>query len=314
MELRPRRDQDDLQQPQQAPLAEVPEVMDDQQGLGDQNQVNGHANQQLLQDQAQLVLRNLAPAQYVKSLSSFKHGSDLLIFLQRFRAYCQALQVPVAMMPSLLVAHLDDSALRGIARHLNQDLTYDEIVDILKKAEGYHENNTDRHITEMAARKRLRNEKVHDYFVDLARMAELAYPRDNQFEIKEQNLRQDFIRGINHPHIAARLRERPDMDLDQLVDWAVLLESCYESSKVPSTSFNNVSELEPATSSTSDAMLNQIVVNLERMVEKLVLNQIESPQRSSQQEDNRDNYHGSMTPEAWRRDYNHRNTDSVDNY
>ena len=56
---------------------------------------------------------------------------------------------------------------------------------------------------------------VYDFFVDLSRMAELA---DNQDQIREATLRQEFIRGISHTHIAAILRERPDLDMDQLLD------------------------------------------------------------------------------------------------
>ena len=77
-------------------------------------------------------------------------------------------------MASLLIAHLCDTSLRGISRHLNDDLTYEEIVELLKKSQGYAKSNTKKHITDMAARKRLKSEKVMDNFVDLSRKSELA--------------------------------------------------------------------------------------------------------------------------------------------
>ena len=75
-----------------------------------------------------------APVQYIKNLATFKNGSDLIIFLHRFNSYCQALRVPRNMMASLLIAHLCDTSLRGISRRLNDDLTYEEIVELLKKS------------------------------------------------------------------------------------------------------------------------------------------------------------------------------------
>ena len=66
-----------------------------------------------------------APVRYIRNLQPFKHGSDLL------HSYCRSLRVPDNMLASLLVAHLDDAALRGISRHLDQDLEFREIVDVL---------------------------------------------------------------------------------------------------------------------------------------------------------------------------------------
>ena len=103
------------------------------------------AYQALLNPQNPLV-RNMPGGNFIRSLTPFKSGSDLLIFLQRFAAYCQVLQVPQQFQASLLVSHLDDASFRGIARHLNEDdLTLGEVVDILKKSQGYSRNNLDKH-------------------------------------------------------------------------------------------------------------------------------------------------------------------------
>ena len=79
------------------------------------------------------------PAQPLQHLKTFKKGKDLLIFLHRFQAYCQALAVPQDMRGTLLIAHLDDKSLRGISRHLNNQLNYDEVVELLKKIIRIHQ-------------------------------------------------------------------------------------------------------------------------------------------------------------------------------
>ena len=228
-----------------------------------------------------------APVQYIKNLATFKNGSDLLIFLHRFNSYCQALTVPRAMMASLLIAHLDDTSLRGISRHLNDDLTYEEIVELLKKSQGYDANNTEKHITEMAARKRLKTEKVMDFFVDMSRISELAYPNPHQRAIRDANLRQEFIKNINHPMIAARLRENPNMVMEELLDFAILLESCYEASKVPPNHVNFVD-------TSQDDIMNTKITNLTNLMEKMVLNQVEQERGT----DAPYQYKGDMTPRA----------------
>ena len=107
-----------------------------------------------------------------------------------------------------------------------------------------------------------------DYFVDLSRISELAYPNPEQRGIRDANLRQEFIKNINHPMIAARLRENPNMLMEELLDFAILLESCYEASKV---STNHVNFLDTNTNDT----LNAKITNLTNLMEKMVVNQID---------------------------------------
>ena len=240
-----------------------------------------------------MIARQAAPVQYIKNLATFQNGSDLLIFLHRFNSYCRALRVPEIMMASLLIAHLDDTSLRGISRHLNDNLAYEEVVELLKKSQGYAANNTDKHVTDMAARKRLKTEKVMDYFIDLSRMSELAYPNPNQRQIRDANLRQEFIKNINHPMIAARLREHPQMPMEELLDLAVLLENCYDASKISSQQVNFVGE------STEDAV-NAKITNLTNMVEKLVVNQIEQENTDPMTLDQTYRYQGDLAPRGLR--------------
>ena len=247
------------------------------------------------------IPRQMTPVQYIKNLPMFKQGSDLLIFLHRFQSYCQALRIPQNMRASLLVAHLDDTALRGISRHLNDNITHEEVIELLKKSQGYAANNTDRHINEMASRKRLRTEKVMDYFVDLSRISELAYPNDDQRQVRDANLRQEFIKNINHPMISARLREHPTMPMEELLDLAVLLENCYEASKVPQTQVNFLpdhTEMPNKSENSSEDSTNAKLSNITNMIEALTINQIENQERIEKTE--KYQYSGNRAPQELR--------------
>ena len=281
MNLRPRGEQAEngAEHPPSYPGSEAD---DDEQENNDRNQHDDRQRPNIPNPpplhyyQPNMIPRQTTPVQYIKNLASFKNGSDLLIFLHRFNRYCQALRVPENMKSSLIISHLDDQSLRGISRHLNEDLTYEEVVDLLKKSQGYAPNNTDKHITDMSARKRLKTEKIMDYFVDLSRISELAYPNQDQRQIREANLRQEFIKNINHPMIAARLRENPTMPMEDLLDFAILLENCYEASKVTPNQVNFMSD-----EGTNDAT-NTKINNLANMVEKLVINQVEHDTKPEQ--------------------------------
>ena len=61
---------------------------------------------------------------------------------------------------------------------------YEAFQDIsFKKPKGYHANSMDKYITGMASRKIIKTEKTHDFFVDLSRMAEMAFSgEDDKWE------------------------------------------------------------------------------------------------------------------------------------
>ena len=110
----------------------------------------------------------------------------------------------------------------------------------------------------------------------------MAYPGNDNQQVKEANLRQYFMKNINHPLISARLREHPEMTIDQLLDLAVLLESCYEASKVPAYQVNAIDN---KNKSAEDAEVS----SLANMVERMAVNQIQHANQQYQ-------YNGSMAP------------------
>ena len=198
----------------------------------------------------------------VRHFKTFQKREHLLVFFHRFQAYCRTFEIPQDMRGSLLIAHLDDKSLRGISRHLNNQLHYEEVVDLLKRSLGYTNNNTEEHITQLAERRRLKGEKVMTYFIDLSHISKLAYPNPDQQAIKDANLRLYFLQNINHPLLGARLREHPNLNMENLLDLATLLESCYESSKLTPDQINSVEKITHNT-------VNQIIDRLTDMIEKL---------------------------------------------
>ena len=247
-----------------------------------------HLNNQPLPDIQQ------PPAQPLQHLKTFKKGEDLLIFLHRFQAYCQALAVPQDMRGTLLIAHLDNKSLRGISRHLNNQLNYDEVVELLKKSLGYTNNNTDQYITQLSERQRLKGEKVMGYFIDLSRISELAYPNPNQQAVKDANLRLHFIQNINHPMLGARLRERPNLNMENLLDLATLLESCYDSSRLTTSQINSVKEMAHNTINRQIDRLTDMVQNLAlcQRIQTATEERMTSFHSNQQKERPEDNYEG----------------------
>ena len=82
------------------------------------------------------------------------------MYLQRFRAYSRAAAVPEREQCDLLISLLDDRTLNGLSTLVNQgEYNMADLVTALRRAEGYN-NNRERFITELRARKRLRNEDI----------------------------------------------------------------------------------------------------------------------------------------------------------
>ena len=95
-----------------------------------------------------------------------------------------------------------------------------DLVTALRRAEGYN-NNRERFITELRARKRLRNEDIWSYHLALANLAKKAYP-DNA-EMQAGSLRESFIANLNEPYLASRLRELANLNEDELLDQAIII-------------------------------------------------------------------------------------------
>ena len=191
------------------------------------------------QIQQRLPHRGQLNPQIIRPPPIFTSGGDLDLYLKRFDSYARAIGCPEGEKSHMLLALLDDKALTGIARAIanNPQLLYPELIAQLRRAEGYTQNR-EKHVTELRNRKRLLEENIWDFYLEIHRLAERAYPENDAMKIG--SLRESFIANINDPGIAARLRERQDLNLEDLLDLAIMLQGCQSAS---TTTINSTKEI-----------------------------------------------------------------------
>ena len=100
------------------------------------------------------------------------------------------------------------------------------------------------------------------------------------------------MKNINHSLIYDQLREHPEMNIDQIIDLAILLESWYEASKVPAYQVNYMTDTED-----NQEVTDARVSNLANMVEKMAFNHME--QTSTGNSYRQYQYHGNMAPNMY---------------
>ena len=229
--------------------------------------------------------------QYIKTPALFKHGNDLDLWMRRLQTYMNLIQCPDNARPQLLLSLLDDRSLAGVERALNrnEEMDYDELVRSLRRSQGYHNHFSEQHVTSLRNRRRLRSESIQDFFVDITRLSKLAYPQNEQ--LRESNVRECFIANLANNSVSARLREHPDMGMDEMLDLAIIIEGA----QIPvrpnvqaqvNMVIDNEQELEKVEPDRIDQLLT--------MVESLALGQ-------RKLEKSRYNYEGPMKPQGLRR-------------
>ena len=158
---------------------------------------------------------------FARTPPQYKSGTDLDIYLQRFRAFARATNCPIAEQGNLLLSLLDDKALYGVCRIFGQgNVVLEELVVQLRRAEGL---NSERYVAELRNRKRLKNEPIWEFHLDLHNLAKKAYPANDA--MRQGSLRQTFIANINEPYIASRLRELPHLDMEELLDTSCCMDA-----------------------------------------------------------------------------------------
>ena len=199
---------------------------------------------------------------FVRAPPQFKSGTDLDLYIQRFRAYARAANCPPAEQGDLLLSLLDDKALTGVSRAIGQgNLDLDELIAQLRRAEGYNANS-ERYVTELRNRRRLRNESIWEYHLDLHKLATKAYPND--LAMREGSLRESFIANINDTYIASRLRELQNLDMEELLDVAIMLHGCQTAS---AKQVHNIESSDSAASLNADVLhkLNHVTERLDNL-------------------------------------------------
>ena len=165
---------------------------------------------------------------YIRPPPQFKSGMDFDVYLQRFFAYTRAINCPAPEQADLLISLLEDKALEGISRTVHGvrgDL--DDLIAQLRRAEGLG-RNSERYVTELRNRRRLRTEGIWEYHLELHKLAKKAYP--NNEAMRNGSLRESFIANINDPYLASRLRELQELGMEQLLDAAITLHGCQTAS------------------------------------------------------------------------------------
>ena len=153
---------------------------------------------------------------------------DLDTYLRRFDAYTQSIGAAPEDVPHLLINSLDDETLQYIERHLVDNITLPELLAVLRREMGISRLNREDYKAKLKKTFRGRNEDVRSFYSKLWNVAKRAWP-DNA-EVRESNLRDAFVGNFQDSAISARLRERLDLNNEQLLDLAVTLLNCKNAS------------------------------------------------------------------------------------
>ena len=219
---------------------------------------------------------------FIRPPPQFKSGTDLDVYLQRFAAYTRAINCPAPEHADLLISLLEDKALDGISRSVHDvhgDLA--NLIAQLRRAEGTG-RNSERYVTELRNRRRLRTEGIWEYHLELHKLAKKAYP--NNEAMRNGSLRESFIANINDPYLASRLRELQEFEMEQLLDAAITLHGCQTVSSKPIHAVT----LEDDNDENQEMKRDQVwrrMDNMSRRMDQLAVNQIASYQPVAAQND-----------------------------
>lgn len=157
----------------------------------------------------------------------YKTGADLDLFLRRWENYAQAVGIQEQDRVFALLSLMDDVTLAAIERHLaNQEVTYQELVAILRRETGLEHPNREAFIKELRNRRRQKGESVRTFYQSLYQLAKKSYPGPENEAVAANALRENFIYNLADHYISSRLREHPEMTNEDLLQLAVTLEAC----------------------------------------------------------------------------------------
>ena len=211
--------------------------------------------------------------QLVRSPPILKLSMDLDTYLRRFDAYTQSIGATPEDVPHLLINSLDDETLQYIERHLVDNITLPELLAVLRREMGISRLNREDYKAKLKKTFRGRNEDVRKFYSKLWNVAKKAWP-DNA-EVRESNLRDAFVGNFQDSAISARLRERLDLNNEQLLDLAVTLLNCKNASLSrqsevnaafePSSPYDQATDVEPPARPIPSSSLEQkldLIVNM----------------------------------------------------
>ena len=194
------------------------------------------------------VIRQNPGLQLIRTPPILKLSMDLDTYLRRFNSYAQSIGATPADLPHLLINSLDEETLQYLERHLGDDITMADLIRVLRREMGISRLNREEYKAKLRKTMRARSENVRSYYSKLWNLAKRAWP-DNE-EVREANLRDAFIANFQDSSISARLRERPEVDNEALLDHAQTLVNCKNASLSRQTEVN-ASLIEPYPSPTA---------------------------------------------------------------
>ena len=205
--------------------------------------------------------RDFAPLQVFGQPPLLKKESDIHLYLRRFLAYADSIGAQEDDLVSLLVNAASDEVLQKIERHLHDDLTFDELAEILKRELGEGLENREEYKSELRRATRGRNETVREFFTRLWHLGKKAYPQDQEEAIRNNAVREVFVAGFNDPEIAARLREHAEMNNEEILEFASLLASCKVSSqsRLTNSTVNACGEQNDETEKITNLLVDKII-------------------------------------------------------
>ena len=151
----------------------------------------------------------------------------------------------------------------------------------LRRAEGTG-RNSERYVTELRNRRRLRTEGIWEYHLELHKLAKKAYP--NNEAMRNGSLRESFIANINDPYLASRLRELQEFEMEQLLDAAITLHGCQTASSKPIHAVTLKDDNDENQEMKRDQVWRRMD-NMSRRMDQLAVNQIASYQPVAAQND-----------------------------
>ena len=181
-----------------------------------------------------------APLQFLRAPPLLRMENDLELYIRRFQSYVDSIGARENEIPHILINCLSDECLLAVERHIRPEITFDELLTVLRRELGIGGQNREESKSLLRKTLRQRNESVRAFYIKLYSIAKKAYPGDELALVRDNVLRDSFINNIQDANISARLRETPELQNEQLLERADLLINCKNASLFRTQAVNAV--------------------------------------------------------------------------
>ena len=201
-----------------------------------------------------------APLQFLRAPPLLRMENDLELYIRRFQSYVDSIGARENEIPHILINCLSDECLLAVERHIRPEITFDELLTVLRRELGIGGGNREESKSLLRKTLRQRNESVRAFYIKLYSIAKKAYPGDELALVRDNALRDSFINNIQDANISARLRETPELPNEQLLERADLLINCKNASLSRTQAVNAVdTAITPDINSDTNNKLNTLI-------------------------------------------------------